>query len=611
MKKIKGKNKKSAAVSENWWTRVSREKALGLGFIFFVTLLAFSNIFGNQFVLDDFDFIAHWPLIRDLRNFPRFFVEYIPPDGQPGVYSPLKTLWHALNFQLWGQEVFGYHLVSLFIHGAGIWLVYQIAYELLRRRDVSFWTALVFAVHPAHVEAVTFMTASVDTLGIVFLFASFYSHLRANRREGRVPVFWKGGAAEDENKPAGRRGRESDGVPGRDRAWAICFAGLAVFSHELAISLPLLIVFYERFFTRPRRTWRGLVALVWPFFIIVAGYVLCKWRVLGMINRGGYVAGSFSLTMAVIVKAWAKYLATLVFPFQLSHNPVIAPGIFAFDPSDFNPSAVLAQSLTDRHTLGALAVLGLLALWVLLSWKSRPLIAFGSGWLFISLLPGANIVPSSVYFAERYLYPGSLGFCLVLAAGIVHSFQAASSSNRAWLKGAAAAVAALIVLFYGARTWARNADWKDNRRLYESTVRMNPESAVMHSNLGIVYAQEGEWDLALNAFQTAIALKPDDAHFYFAVAPVYLEKGLPDHAIAAYRKAIVLNPNFAEAYFNLAGVYAQLGDEDEVRGNLNQSMWLFKRQGRVLEAGMLLQHIDSVLQSPPGTGQDILTQGLF
>jgi tetratricopeptide (TPR) repeat protein len=605
------KKKKSAAVSENWWTRVPREKALGLGFIFFVTFLAFSNIFGNQFVLDDFDFIARWPLIRDLRNFPRFFAGYIPPDGQPGVYSPLKTLWHASNFQLWGQEVFGHHLVSLLIHAAGIWLVYQIAYELLRRRDVSFWTALVFAVHPAHVEAITFMTASIDTLGIVFLFASFYFHLRANRREGRVPVFLKDGAADDENKPAGKRSRESDGAPGRDRAWAILFAVLAVFSHELAISLPLLIVFYERFFTRPRRTWRGLASLAWPFFIIVAGYVLCKWRVLGMINRGGYVAGSFSLTMAVIVKAWAKYLATLVLPFQLSHNPVIAPGISAFDPADFDQAAVLAQSLTDGYTLRALAVLGLLALWGSLSWKRRPLVAFCSGWLFVSLLPGANIVPSSVYFAERYLYPGSFSFCLLIAVGVVHSLQSAAASNHRWLKGAAVGGAALLVLFYGARTWARNTDWKDNRRVYEAAVRMNPESAVMHSNLGIVYAQEGEWDLALNAFQTAAALKPEEAHFYFAMAPVYLEKGLPDQAVASYRKAIALNPRFAEAYFNLAGVYAQLGDEGEVRGNLNQSIWLLKQQGRVLEAGMLLQQIDSVLQSEPRSDREALTQGLF
>ena len=601
------KKKKNSAAAENAWSRLTQEKTRSLGFIFFVTFLAFSNIFGNQFVLDDFDFIARWPLIQDMRNFPRFFVGYIPPDGQPGVYSPLKTFWHALNFQLWGaDQVFGHHLAALLIHAAGIWAVYHLSYELLRRRRLAFWTALLFALHPVHVEAITFMTASIDTLGIVFLFASFYFHLRANRREGRFPVFWKDIVSGYESKPGKKRRDEPDG-PQNARSLSILFAVMAVFTHELAISLPLLIVFYERFFVRPRRTWRELVSLAWPFFMMVAFYIFCKWRVLGMINRGGYVAQSFGLTMAVIAKAWAKYLAVLVFPFHLSHNPVIAPGIFAFDQSDFNQPAVLSQSLTDGYTLRALAVLGLLGVWSFLCRKRRPLVAFCAGWLFISLLPGANIVPSSVYFAERYLYPGSFSFCLLAASFIVFSLEAAA--DRRWLKMAAIGGVTLLVVFYGGRTWQRNRDWRDNRRVYEAVVRMNPGSAFMHSNLGIVYAQEGEWDLALNAFQTAAALKPQEAHFYFVMAPVYLEKGLLDQAISSYQKAIVLNPSFAEAYFNLAGVYAQRGNENETRNNLNQSIWLFKQQGRILEAGILLQNIESILQAEQGSRRDMLSQG--
>ena len=585
-----------------------------MAFVFFMTFLAFSNIYGNQFVLDDFDFIARWPLIRDLRNVPRFFVGYIPPDGQPGVYSPLKTFWHALNFHLWGEQVFGYHVIALLIHCAGVWLVYQLSHELLRRRDIAFWAALLFALHPARVEAITFMTASIDTLGIVFLFASFYFHLRANRDEGRVPLFWPATAPGGKTASGGsgpKSPEASSGARPRDRSLSVLFGGLAVFTHELAISLPLLIVFYEGFFVRPRRSWRGLAARAWPFFAIVVFYVFCKWQVLGMINRGGYVAGSFWLTMAVIVKAWAKYLAVLVFPFQLSHNPVIAPGIFAFDQADFNQTAVLSQSLTDGYTLRALAVLALTSLLCLLSRKRRPLVTFCAGWLFISLLPGANIVPSSVYFAERYLYPGSFGFSLLAAALIVRSLEAAEALDRTWFKRTVAAGAVLVVVFYGARTWTRNEDWHDNRRVYEAVVRMNPASAFMHSNLGVVYAQEGEWDRALTAFQTAIALKPREAHFYFAIAPVYLEKGFLDQAIASYRKAISLNPRFAEAYFNLAGIYAQFGNDEDVRNNLNQSIWLFKQQGRILEAGTLLQQIDSFLQAEQSSRRNIATRGAF
>ncbi len=566
-----------------------------VSFILLITLFVFSNIFSNQFVLDDFDFIVRWPLIQDMRNLPRFFVGYIPPDGQPGIYSPLKTFWHAINFNLWQYNVFGYHLAALGIHALGILFVYLLTYELLNRRETAFWTALLFALHPVHVEAVTFMTASVDTLGIVFLLASFYFYLSANRHQGLYPVFW--GEGKSWNNIQDKRSlKNEEPQAGKEKGLAFGFAFLAVFTHELAISLPLLFAFYELFFTRNRPPFRESLLKLLPYFLLVLVYVFCKWQVLGTITRGGYLMGSYLLTFWVIVKAWARYVSVLIFPWQLTHNPVLSPGIFAFDQDDFDATAVLSQSVADPYVLRALAVIVIVLLSAFFAGRKRPLVGFCAGWLFLSLLPGANIVPSSVYFAERYLYPGSWAFCLLLGYAFVKLSDKALSSDRLWLRRTVSGGMAVILIFYAARTWIRNKDWRDNPTLYETVVRDNPQSAFMHNNLGIVYAEEGQWEQALDAFKKAISLNPEEAHFYFSIAPVYFESGLLNESVKAYRRAIELNPEFAEAYFNLAGVYAHLGEEENIREMLNHAVLLFKRQGRIVEAGELLLQVQSFLQ---------------
>jgi len=99
---------------------------LGIIICLLFTSLAYSNIFNNDFVIDDYKFIVDWPLIHDLGNLSQFFGPHNQPQGEEGVYSPLKTLFHALNHQAWGQKPFGYHLVSIAVHLLATFFIYRI-----------------------------------------------------------------------------------------------------------------------------------------------------------------------------------------------------------------------------------------------------------------------------------------------------------------------------------------------------------------------------------------------------------------------------------------------------------------------------------------------------
>ena len=535
---------------------IVNNKMLAVAVLFTIALLSRLNIFGNQFVMDDHDFIVNWPLIQDWGNFGKFFIDYIPIPRQAGIYSPLKTVFHAINYSLFGLEPFGYHVVSLLIHFAGIFFVYKLSLYLSKDNFVAFISGLFFGVHPVGVESITYMTASVDMMGIVFLFASIYYYV----------------LSKDEN---GQRFLKS-----KKYYIALLLSGFAVFTHELAISLPVLLLWYEICFGDKKIDPGQKVLGLLPFFLIVAFYVFSKYSVLNEITRGAYVFDSFYLTLLIVLKAVAEYVFICFLPIVLTHNHKISEGISSFAFNDFDKVSVLSQSIFDIQVIISLVVLGFV-LWIAVrSWRKNRLVTFCLGWFFISLLPVLNIIPSGVLFGERYLYPGLLGFCLLLGL-ILRNLYVKDTLNSSmfcfW-------TVLIILSFFSIRTLVRNKDWFDDVSLYESAVKANPDSALMRHDLGLVYSRAGRIDEAIASFKVSVKLKDDDPVSFFSLGNSCQEVGQYKNAIRNFKKAIALDRDFADAYYNLAGIYAFLGMSAPSEDNLNKALELFRKQGRLREA---------------------------
>lgn len=610
-------DKKDASFSEKMKGFLRSEKkscAVVLG----LTLLVFSSILANGFFMDDYSFVVEWPLIQDLRNLPRFFVGYIPPEAQGGIYSPLRTLLFALNYAVWGLFPFGYHLFSLAVHGLGTFLVYRLSLLLTRNYLMAFLTALLFGLHPAHGESAGTITGSVDTAGVVLLFAAFYYYVKAVGDEGRLAVGDEVFARPSTQEVPGKEGRSFYGAAWRPYLLSLTLALLAIFTHELAVMLPLLIAFYDLLFRGRRIPGRDLAMRNAPFFFIAVVYVFLKWAVLGSICRGHYLYNSVYLTMLVAVKALAKYIWISFFPLRLTHNHVISKGIFSFGESDFDPQAVLSQSIFDPQVLLSLALLaGILGLAVR-CYRKNPFVSFCVGWFFLCLLPTSQIVPSTVYFAERYLYPGSFTFCLLLAYFLHQLFF---GHPRGLLAGRPEVgrrlgilLLVLLTAFYALRNVIRSFDGRNQVSVYRAAVRDNPYSAALRNDLGIVYAQAQQFDKAIASFEKAIALKPQNAHFYFSMAQAYFYADRIEEAIRALKRAVGINPDFAEAYFNLASAYGMQGQRDLAREYLRQAKEKYLKQGRILEAGRYMKLLSGYLDPreetlAPETRRGVSPQG--
>lgn len=509
-----------------------------------VAIALYLNIFPNDFCIDDNLFIVNWPMIQDLKNWPMFFSSMSQPIGEEGVYSPLKTVVHALNYHFFGLSVWGYHVFSIIVHFVGTMFAYRLSFQLAKNRWIAFLSGIIFAIHPVHVEAITSMTGSVDTLGIVFFFISFSYYIRF--REGQRNAYWT----------------------------ALFFSMLAIFTHELTIVLPLLFCWYDICFSN-RKEWQKILKQLIPFFVIALGYVILKHFILGTITRGGYLYGSFYLTMMLSLKVFLKYVVTSIFPWQLSINPEISAGIFSVDWQFFDRYAVLSQSLFDLPVMIALGLMiGLIVLGIRL-FHHHPVVTFGIGFFMLSLLPVSNIIPLESYYAERYLYPASLGFSLCLAYGVYWVFKKASH-EICWIF-----LGILIGLmgFYIFRTVERNQDWRNEETLYYAESVWNSNHPIMLRNLGVIYLRQGRVNAAIAALQKANGLRLKDRDILFALGEAYAQKKYFKQAIDVYEQAILADTEFAEAYYNIAGIYHFWGEKKLAEDYLEKAIFLYRQRG--------------------------------
>src|SRR6516164_3736729 len=96
-----------------------------------------------------------------------------------------------------------------------------------------------------------------------------------------------------------------------------------------------------------------------------------------------------------------------------------------------------------------------------------------------------------------------------------------------------------------------------------TAVQLNPIIPEVHSNLGIVLAQQGKLSEAVVSFREAVRLKPDYAEAHNNLGNAFCEQGCLDESAEHLHQALQLRPNLVDAHVNLGRVCKDLGRLDE------------------------------------------------
>jgi Flp pilus assembly protein TadD len=505
----------------------------------------FANSVVNDFVFDDRGIILNNPYIRHFaRPAIIFLTGYWPDPRLDLLYRPLVISSYAVNYAIGGFTPWGYHLVNIVLHAANGALAYVLLWKLFGSRYLAFFSALAFALHPIHTEAVANVVGRAELMAAFFFFLAWLAYLRARDAVGFTRSAMLGSSL-------------------------LCF-GLALLSKEHAAVLLGALILSDllraatrgpggsagsliRAIARPLRT-------TFPWYLGVFGlYTLVRYLVLGAfrtpVNDINFVdnpivkADQLSQLLTA-TKVLGRYLWLLLFPHHLS--------------ADYSYNVIpLSRAIGEPAVLLTLVAVASLAVLVWIARHRRPALCFGVVFLGIAILPVSNLIfPIGTIMAERIVYLPSLGFCLAFGAAMEAGLLWAGSRSRA-AAGLMLGLFVVVGALYATKTVLRNRVWRDEAVFAETTLRDVPDSSKMHKMFGTSLVRKGRYDEAIHEYEKALRIYPDYYEAYNDLGIALALQGKGDEALKVFQTAANSWPKYADPHYHMGKIYEAKGMKTE------------------------------------------------
>lgn len=494
---------------------------LAIILIILITALVYANSLRNSFIWDDFLTIVNNDSIKSWHNFPVLFSKsYLISFGEE-TYRPVETLSNFIDYSIWKLNPFGYHLTNVLLHILNAALIYHLINLIVCNRNLALLTALLFALHPVNTEAVNGISFREDLLALVFYLSSLILYIRS-----RKPVL------------------------------SLIFFALALFSKEIALTLPGIIILYDYFFVFDgnlaalikdfRARYLGIKSRYPAFILVLLLYVGVRFFLMNnpVAARLTYPGGNFYTNILTMSRAFVHYIYLAFFPIN-AH--LILHGNSFISNSFFTPKVFFSVLFLLFCFFAANRIK-----------KTSKELSFSIYWFFLTLIPVSNILPLNNFLANRFLYIPMVGFCFFLAALLFKMpHLEVSFFKQGLLQKFSRCAIIVLLLFYPAFTMIRNLRYRNSISLWSEMVDIYPDSFEAHSLLGYGFLSNGLFDKAIQEYNTAISLTPfniptDD---YEYLGACYYDKGMPDKAVEVLNKALQINSHSEKACLYLGIIF--------------------------------------------------------
>ena len=453
--------------------------------------------------------------IRHIRGLGDILVP--PPSIPHFYYRPLVFLTFLIDRALGGESPFWFHLTVVLWHGLTTGLVFLLARRLLGDSHSleAGRAALLFAVHPVHVESVAWIAGRSDVIASAFVVAALLC-------SARIEQAWTAWAA-----------------------GACVLAGLL--AKEVAIAAAILIPARDLLVDR-RFVWQRQVPLV----LAIALYLGLRQSGLGTVVTGDPTGGEAVALGRSLLAALGWYAAKLVVPWSL--QPYV-------------PEVPLAQAYEIAGLAAVLFIGGLLA-WA--AFTGRGVLAFLLVWLPAALAPSLLVIvrrSASAVLAERYLYLPSIAWVLLLGWALS---RLRSSSQRRVLVGACAA----IVMVAAWTSVSRARVWADDLTFWSHVARVVPEAAMPRRELAAAFLKRERFDEAERELEAALPLPgpvEERAMTYNNLGNLFLRRDDLDAAGSAFQSGVDLRPH-PHLFNGLGRVAMKRGERAAREGDGKEAM---------------------------------------
>jgi protein O-mannosyl-transferase len=461
-----------------------------------------------------------------------------------GNWHPLTWLSHMLDVELFDLNPMGHHATSLLLHVVNSLLLCALLHRLTGFIGRSMLVALLFALHPLHVESVAWVAERKDVLSTLFWLLTMWAYIGYT------------------NKPSLQRYLPV----------AIFFA-LGLMAKQMLMTLPIILLLMDywplnRLFPHQGGSRADQVSIKVlllekiPLVALSAAASLVILRAHASAKALFNVDGeSLLLHSGNAFISYVKYILNMFWPVDLA----------LFYP--FEPSAVTAVKVA-----GAVALLAVLTGLVVMQKEKRPYLIFGWFWYLITLLPVIGFIRvGGQALADRYTYIPLIGLFLIIVWG-------AAEVAGTWPKGipAVAGVAVIVVAILSMLTVKQIRYWQNSYDLFAHALAVVKRNWLAHNNMGILYAQHNRNDEAIFHFQESVRLNPKGVMGYRNLGNAYQSVGRNTEAIESFHQAVWLNPNDAESHYRLGLAYLLGGNSDFAQQEYRQLLRLNESYARAL-----------------------------
>ncbi len=489
------------------------------------TLVLYSGALFFDFVWDDWPQIVNSPIVRSWHNVPRAFgtdLWYHVARHQV-YYRPLFVVWSILNYSLFRLRPFGWHFAAILAHVAAVATVFWLA----RKLRLEYWTAavaaLIFALHPVHIEPVVWISAASDTMVTVFVALAFIFFLEARERSHKTG--W---------------------------IWTIASCGLlacALLTKEMAITFFVLVAIYA--WLQPKIQSADFVARTVgatreavPYVIVTVAYMLLRKHALlhsaGQFDPGH---GAFAV-LRTLPRVLTFYLQKLVWPSGLT-------GIYYM---------TYVETINVKQVI--LPVLGLAAavagLWYWNRREGNSTVAFAGWWFLIGLAPALYLrnFGNGDLVRDRYVYLPSIGFAILAAIALRHLPAIGSWSGRA----VQACAVLLLCSVYVLASLPQQVYWASDLLLLDRGHKLYPENPFTTAWLASEFSRRGANDHAIELAREAAIKHPEYPYGALSLAEAYIRAGHFDEGKLWLQK---VSPEYTQSETGMAafaGLYGRMGD---------------------------------------------------
>ena len=497
--------------------------------ILLITGICFLPMFNNQLTnWDDEYYVVQNSLLRG-PDWPGIFTKPVVSN-----YHPITVASLALNYSISGLDPTSYYVLNLLLHLANTGLVFYFIWLISGKKLwVAAFSAIVFGIHPMHVESVAWVSERKDVLYTLFFLLSliqYWFFLKAGRNKNLIYCF--------------------------------LFFALSLLSKPAAIILPLLLFLLDYWYGRSFSK-RSIVEKI-PFFVLSTVFAILTVK----------IQSKTAIASLDFYPLWTRFFFATYTSMIYSVRFFVPYPLSAFHPFPATQSLGLPIFLSPLFMIATLVF----------TWFKRKnkLIVFSFFFFIINLILVLQIISiGGTLLAERYTYVPYIGLAFLIGM-LLDKYSASVNKYVLW------GIPALVLLVFAFMTFQRTKVWKDSDTLWTDVIKHFPNTSVPRNNRanylirlssGVsdktkqnellqraledcnatlktslnharayenrqnIYLRLNKDTLAMADASSLIRMEPRNRLGYYTKGAVYMRFNMPDSAITYFNKCLEIDPN--------------------------------------------------------------------